>query len=146
MKQGYSFVGDNTSETLIICWIIWYIIEAPNPHSFAMESVNVTFHLTLRCFNIHVKMCVLLRYCSKNYTSTRTVILRDGVCQNLSFQNIFGANLCTENLLHLKRCVLLTYSAVIKWVQRMCSNSLNSRGKPAVSPMSGAPTFDNEKK
>ena len=28
----------------------------------------------------------------------------------------------------------------------MCSNALNSRGKPAVSPMSGgAPTFDIEK-
>ena len=28
----------------------------------------------------------------------------------------------------------------------MCTNALNSRGKPAVSPMSGAPTFDIEKK
>ena len=28
----------------------------------------------------------------------------------------------------------------------MRSNALNSRGKPAVSPMSGAPTFDIEKK
>ena len=28
----------------------------------------------------------------------------------------------------------------------MCSSALNSRGKPAVSPMSGGPTFDNEKK
>ena len=28
----------------------------------------------------------------------------------------------------------------------MCSNALNSRGKPAVSPMSGSPTFDTGKK
>ena len=28
----------------------------------------------------------------------------------------------------------------------MCSSALNSRGKPAVSPMSGAPTFDIEKR
>ena len=28
----------------------------------------------------------------------------------------------------------------------MCSSALNSRGKPVVSPMSGAPTFDIEKK
>ena len=28
----------------------------------------------------------------------------------------------------------------------MCSSVLNSRGKPAVSPMSGGPTFDIEKK
>ena len=28
----------------------------------------------------------------------------------------------------------------------MCSNALNSRGKPAVSPMSGAATFDIEEK
>ena len=33
-------------------------------------------------------------------------------------------------------CVLLTYPA-IKWVKMMCSNALNSREKPAVSPMSG---------
>ena len=28
----------------------------------------------------------------------------------------------------------------------MCRNALNSRGKPAVSPMSGSPTFDTGKK
>ena len=28
----------------------------------------------------------------------------------------------------------------------MCGNALNSRGKPAVSPMSGSPTFDIDKK
>ena len=27
----------------------------------------------------------------------------------------------------------------------MCSNALNSRGKPAVSPMSSSPTLDTEK-
>ena len=27
----------------------------------------------------------------------------------------------------------------------ICSNALNSRGKPAVSPMSGSPTFNTEK-
>ena len=32
------------------------------------------------------------------FTSAQTVVLRDGVCQNLSFQNIFGCNFCTENL------------------------------------------------
>ena len=28
----------------------------------------------------------------------------------------------------------------------MCSSALNSRGKPAISPMSGGSTFDIEKK
>ena len=28
----------------------------------------------------------------------------------------------------------------------MCSNGLDSKGKPAVSPMSGSPTFDIGKK
>ena len=28
----------------------------------------------------------------------------------------------------------------------MCNNALNSREKPAVPPMSGAPTFDMEKR
>ena len=28
----------------------------------------------------------------------------------------------------------------------MCSKALDSRGKPAVSPMSGSPTFDVDKK
>ena len=37
-----------------------------------------------------------------------------------------------------------TYSA-IKWVKVICSNALNSRKKPAVSPMSGSPTFDIDK-
>ena len=32
------------------------------------------------------------------YTSAQTIILRDEVCQNLSFENIFGENFCTENL------------------------------------------------
>ena len=32
------------------------------------------------------------------FTSAKTVILLDGVCQNLSFQNTFGENFCTENL------------------------------------------------
>ena len=56
------------------------------------------------------------------FTSAQTVMLRDGVCQNLSFQNIFRGNFCTETLspfrsfsIHVKMCVLLTYSA-IKWV------------------------------
>ena len=58
------------------------------------------------------------------FTSTKTVILRDGVCQNLSFQSIFGENFCTENLvsvfpryfsLHVNISVLLNYSA-IEWV------------------------------
>ena len=32
------------------------------------------------------------------FTSTQTVILRDGVCQNLSFQSIFGENFCRRTL------------------------------------------------
>ena len=36
-------------------------------------------------------------------------------------------------------CVLLTYSAIT------CSNALNSRGKPAESPMSSTLTFDIDK-
>ena len=28
----------------------------------------------------------------------QTLMLREGVCQNLSFQNIFGGNFCGENL------------------------------------------------
>ena len=59
--------------------------------------------LLFRCFDIHVKMCILLILCWKMslkdvFTSAQTIILRDGVCQNLSFQNIFGENFCTENL------------------------------------------------
>ena len=56
------------------------------------------------------------------FTSAHTVILRDGVCQNLSFQNIFGRNFARKTLypfryfsIHVEMCVLLTYSA-IKWV------------------------------
>ena len=57
------------------------------------------------------------------FTSAQTVMLRDGVCQNLSFQNIFGGNFCTENQvfpfryfsIHVKMCVSWPYSA-IKWV------------------------------
>ena len=74
--------------------------------------------------------------------------IREGVCQNLSFQNMFGGNFRMEKLvpvyifqifsIHVKMCVLLTYSAV-KWVYMMCSNALSSRGKPAVSPISGSP-------
>ena len=36
------------------------------------------------------------------FTSTQTVILRDGVCQNFSFQSIFG-----ENFLHGESCFRL---------------------------------------
>ena len=46
----------------------------------------------------------------------------NGVCQNLSSQNIFSWNVCTETLfpfgyfsIHVKMCVSLTYSA-IRWV------------------------------
>ena len=57
------------------------------------------------------------------YTSAQKIILRDEVCQNLSFENIFGENFCTENLvsvyryfsIHVKIRVLWTYSA-IKWI------------------------------
>ena len=46
--------------------------------------------------------------------------------------------------IHVKIRVLWTYSA-IKWVKMICSNALNSREKPAVSPVSGSPTFDIDK-
>ena len=50
----------------------------------------------------------------------RTVILRDGVCQNLSFQNIFSGKRRTLFAfryfsINVKMCVLLTYPAT-KWV------------------------------
>ena len=48
-------------------------------------------------------------------------------------------------MLKFKICVLLIYSAA-KWAPIMCSNALNSRGKPVVSPMRGSPTFDIDKK
>ena len=32
------------------------------------------------------------------FISAQTAMFRDGVCQNLSFQNVFGGNFCTENL------------------------------------------------
>ena len=32
------------------------------------------------------------------FTSAQTISLRDGVCQNMSFQNIFGENPGTGNL------------------------------------------------
>ena len=31
MVQGYSFVGDNTSETWIVYCVIWNIIKVPHP-------------------------------------------------------------------------------------------------------------------
>ena len=46
--------------------------------------------------------------------------------------------------IHVKKRILSTYSA-IKWVKMMCSNALNSRGKPAVSPMSCSLTFNTRK-
>ena len=48
--------------------------------------------------------------------------------------------------IHVKMRVSLTYSA-IEWVKMNVANSnaLNSREKPAVSPMSGSPTFDIDK-
>ena len=55
MEQGYSFVGDNTPETLIVCWIILYIIEALNPHSFAMESVKTCNFKTFQSGNLALK-------------------------------------------------------------------------------------------
>ena len=46
--------------------------------------------------------------------STQTVIPRDGVCQNLSSQSIFGENFYTRTLfpfrcfsIHVKMCVLI---------------------------------------
>ena len=42
-------------------------------------------------------------------------------------------------------CVFLTYSA-IKLVQMMYSNALNSRGKPAVSPMSAVARLSTREK
>ena len=57
MVQGYSFVGDNPLETLIVYCIIWNIVEAPNPYSFARESVKIchfkifqAVHFALRMF------------------------------------------------------------------------------------------------
>ena len=55
MEQGYSFVGDNTPETLIVCWIIWYIIEALNSHSFAMEFVKTCNFKTFQSGNLALK-------------------------------------------------------------------------------------------
>ena len=61
------------------------------------------------------------------FTSTQTVILRDGVCQNLSFQSIFGENQRVKIFarrtsfpfryfsIHVKMSVLLNCS-VIEWV------------------------------
>ena len=62
------------------------------------------------------------------FTSTQTVILRDGVCQNLSSQSIFGENFAPRTLfpfryfsIHVKMSVLLNYSA-IECVKMMCSS------------------------
>ena len=64
---------------------------------------KITDAPTLTSIYIALKLIIFLRYCAKNelsdvFTSKQTVILRDGVCQNLLFQNIFGENFCTENL------------------------------------------------
>ena len=49
MEQGYSFVGDNTPETLFFYGIIWNIIKATNPrHSFAMESIKTCHFKTFQ--------------------------------------------------------------------------------------------------
>ena len=61
------------------------------------------------------------------FVSTQTVIPRDGVCQNLSFQSIFGENFYTRTLfpfrcfsIHVKMCVLLTffYKMGLNYVQQ----------------------------
>ena len=73
--QGYSFVGDNTPETLIAyckliyeynniliakLWglgtsIMFHIIEVPKPHSFAMESVKICHFKTFRAGNFALR-------------------------------------------------------------------------------------------
>ena len=59
--DGYSFVDDNTP-TLIVYCIIWNIIEAPEPHSFAMESVKICHFKTFRAGNFALRIfcCIFL--------------------------------------------------------------------------------------
>ena len=40
-------------------------------------------------------------------TSAQTLIRRDGVCQNLSFQNIFNENFCKEIIIMLETIIIL---------------------------------------
>ena len=42
-----------TPETLIVYCIILIIIKAPNPHSFAIESVIMCHFKTFRTRNLH---------------------------------------------------------------------------------------------
>ena len=64
--QGYSFVGDNTPETLIVYCIIY--IQAPNlpppPYSFTIESVKICYFETLQAGNFALRTfcCYFLHY------------------------------------------------------------------------------------
>ena len=91
------------------------------------------------------------------YTSAQTIILRDGVkiddVKICLFKTYLVRIFARRTLfpfryfsIHVKMRVSLTYSA-IEWVKMNVANSnaLNSREKPAVSPMSGSPTFDIDK-
>ena len=74
-----------------------------------MESVKICHFKTFRAGNFAFRTfgCFFLHYIhvkkfvcediSAEY-EFESVILRDGVCQNLSFQSMFGENFCTENL------------------------------------------------
>ena len=71
-------------------------------------------------------------------------MLRGGICRYKTFcMRIFARRTFLRFIycnIHVKIHVLLTYSAVKRRV------SMGSRLVPAVSPMSGSPTFDTEKK
>ena len=63
--QGYSFVGDNKPETLIVYCIIW--IQAPSPpppHSFTVEPVKICHFKTFRAENFALRTfcCYFLHY------------------------------------------------------------------------------------
>ena len=65
--KSYSFAGEYTLESLIVYYTVRSIIEAPNPHSFAMECVKIhrfktvqaeTFALKKICrFFLRYKVC-----------------------------------------------------------------------------------------
>ena len=86
------------------------------------------------------------------FTSTQTVILRDGVCQNLSFQSILVKIFARRTLfpfryfsIHVKMTVLLNYSA-IEWVLNDVKQCAKQQRKASGITHERWPDFRHRKK
>ena len=87
---------------------------------------------------------------SQNFAAIHHILrkLRSGICQNLSsktfWMRIFARRtflLCRCCSIHVKMCVLLTYSA--RKVKRLCWHMHAHTAVSAVYPMTSSPTFDS---